>query len=126
MNGEENVKSNSAGGFAPAPPVVVEKEEPFHPLAQMVLSEALSAFFKDRWIEDVEQAVGVLTAFPEEIEGKEQFLAQAKELLGEEMFVKWTTPAPSHPLGCVLSAPDESKELTRGMDEAEPMRGTDK
>ena len=81
--------------------------EQIHPISQLKASDALSAYLKSRWIENVEQAVAYLASINFEIVGKEEFLAQARDILGEEAYAKYTKPVPKHPLGCIAIQTEE-------------------
>ncbi len=78
-----------------------------HPISQIRASDALSACLKSRWIENVEQAVAYLASINFQIVGKEEFLAQARDILGEEAYAKYTKPVPKHPLGCIAIQTEE-------------------
>ena len=64
------------------------------------LSETLKGVFESSWVSTVEQAVGFLCASGIDVEGKDDFLQGAKELLGEEAYLRYSTPLKQPPLGC--------------------------
>ena len=101
-NIKDTARTNSTGTTMTAtegsPTAIGEK---IHPISQINVSDALSACLKSRWIENVEQAVAYLASINFEIVGKEEFLAQARDILGEEAYAKYTKPVPKHPLGCI-------------------------
>ena len=72
----------------------------YHPLGLAKISDELSAYLKNQWIQNIEQAVAYLASCSLEIEGKKAFLEQARIILGEEAFIKYSTPTERHPLGC--------------------------
>jgi len=77
-----------------------------HPIEEVdVASEELKAIFNDSGIDSVEQAVAFLCAAGIEEEGKDEFLASAKDVLGEEAFLKYSTPVEQPPLGCKMPTP---------------------
>jgi len=96
MNPEANGIDMSDNSQAQLPDTDV-----LHPLELIQTTEELSVWLKGQWIDSVEQAVGYLSFSDCEINGKAEFLVQAREILGEDAFLKYTTPAPTHPMGCI-------------------------
>jgi len=85
-----------------------EKFIQLHPISDMVdIPEELKTLFTDSWIDTVEQAVGYLSSLDMDIDGKDDFLSKAKELLGEDAFLKCSTPVDHPPLGCYGPVLDE-------------------
>lgn len=79
----------------------IEVVEKFHSLADVgEIPRELGQVFEDSWIKTVEQAVGFLCASGIEVEGRDVFLAHAREVLGEEAYAKYSTPLKQPPLGC--------------------------
>ena len=97
----------------------------YHPLSLMKGVDVLSACLKDQWIENVEQAVGFLVSSNIEIDGKEQFLVQAKEILGEEVYLKYSTPAKNYPLGCLMAKTEVQVEEQSDKDKSEERGAAD-
>ncbi len=96
-----------------------------HPLDLIHGSEALSACLKAQWIDTVEQAVGYLVAVNIEIDGKEPFLAQAKEILGEEAYLKYSTLPQRYSLGCLKATREVQDEKQLDDDVTEEKGATD-
>ena len=79
----------------------IEVVEKFHSLADVgEIPGELGQVFESSWVKTVEQAVGFLCASGIEAEGREAFLAHAREVLGEEAYAKYSTPLKPPPLGC--------------------------
>ena len=80
-----------------------------HPISEVGgISGVLNSVFADSGISTIEQAVGFLCSAAIDVEGKEDFLAGAKVVLGEEAFQKYSTPVGHPPLGC--DAPESHVE----------------
>lgn len=63
------------------------------------ITPELKTWFQENWIETVEEAVSALAAMPVEFLGREEFLKQAQETLGEEKFQELSTTLPPHAKG---------------------------
>lgn len=69
------------------------------------LSEELSEMFAAAWVLNIEQAVGFLSSVDDlDIKGKDEFLNQAKIILGDEEFAKYSKQCDSYRLGCNICA----------------------
>ena len=78
----------------------------YHPITSVEgLSESLKSVFDASWITTVEQAVGFLSVIDMDVDGKDAFLACARDVLGEEAFLKYSSPAEQPPLGCKMPIP---------------------
>lgn len=105
-----------------------KKANGYHLLSDFgAISEPLKSVFGDSWIETVEQAVGFLCATGIDVEGREDFLARAKDTLGEDVYLKYSTPVEERPLGCKKPTPavefvtgDQSPEATSETSQTRP------
>lgn len=78
-----------------------EELKGYHPLDGAVrLSEELGVVLGYSGVETVEEAVSFLCASEIESEGKDEFLAAAREILGEEAYLRYSTPVETPPPGC--------------------------
>lgn len=69
------------------------------------LSDELSEMFASAWVLNIEQAVGFLSSVVDlDIKGKDEFLNQAKIILGDEEFAKYSKQCDSYRLGCNICA----------------------
>lgn len=106
LSTDDTDENNRAATTVPqSPPNDIDKQ--IHPLQLIKASDALSACLRSLWIENVEQAVAYLASIHVEIDGKEAFLAQARDILGEETYGKYAKPVPRRPLGCIANHTEE-------------------
>ena len=86
----------------------------YHSIASVEgLPEGLKSVLGDSRIKTIEQAVGFLSVVDINVEGKDEFLGRAKEILGEKAFLKYSTPVKEPPLGC--KAPEPEVEIVTGV-----------
>ncbi|MBR4171219.1 MAG: hypothetical protein IKR48_06170 [Kiritimatiellae bacterium] len=96
------------------------------------ITPELKTWFQENWIETLEEAVSALAAMPVEFLGKEEFLKQAKETLGEEKFQELSTALPPHAKGLwmptehVPKNPSGEKEPEATQDETENDTGNNR
>ena len=73
----------------------------FHSLSEIQeIPEGLKSVFEDAGIGTIEQAVSFLSSLDVDIEGRENFLVNANDIMEKTAFQKYSTPVESHPLGC--------------------------
>ena len=91
----------------------LENVIPHHSLSEVrSLSDELSEMFAAAWVLNIEQAVGFLSSVDDlDVKGKDEFLNQAKIILGDEEFAKYSKQCDSYRLGCNICAEERTDIL---------------
>lgn len=99
--------------------VKLEDKTVYHSLSDIQsLSNELTDIFSAAWIQSVEQAVGFLSSVNSDVNGKDAFLAQARDVLGDEEYARYSKPCDSYQLGCDLCGTKEMTDIPEVIDAA--------